>query len=101
MQLSSVGASKTLKSSGINICKSSICLLLKKMPTIMDKFALRKRYSYEIVMVDLETQRIIDLIASRDVNDMRKWLSEYPNIDIVSWDGAQIYASATEGAFLM
>ena len=29
-QLSSVGASKTLKSSGINICKSSICLLLKK-----------------------------------------------------------------------
>lgn len=29
-QLSSVGASKTLKSNGIDICKSSICLLLKK-----------------------------------------------------------------------
>lgn len=29
-QLSSIGASKTLKSNGIDICKSSICLLLKK-----------------------------------------------------------------------
>ena len=79
------------------------------MPTIVDKasvkkicvddFALRKRFSYGTVMVDLESHKIIDMIASRDVNDVRKWLSEYPNVEIVSRDGAQLYASAVEGAF--
>lgn len=79
------------------------------MPTIVDKtsvkkicvddFALRKRFSYGTVMVDLESHKIIDMIASRDVNDVRKWLSEYPNVEIVSRDGTQLYASAVEGAF--
>lgn len=79
------------------------------MPTIVDKasvkkicvddFALRKRFSYGTVMVDLESHKIIDMIASRDVNDVRKWLSEYPNVEIVSRDGAQLYASVVEGAF--
>lgn len=108
-QLSSVGASKTLKSNGIDICKSSICLLLKKMPTIVDKisvkkicmddFALRKRFSYGTVMVDLKSHKIIDMIASRNLNDVGKWLSEYRNVEIISRDGAQLYASAAEGAF--
>lgn len=51
-QLSSLNASKLLKSENITVCKSSICDLLKKMPSIVDKssvkmicvddFALRK-----------------------------------------------------------
>ena len=67
------------------------------MPTIVDKlsvkkicvddFALRKRFSYRTVMVDLESHKIIDMIASRNVNDVRKWLAEYPNVEIVSRDG--------------
>ena len=79
------------------------------MPTTVDKstvkkicvddFALRKRFSYGTVMVDLDTHRIIDLIPSRDVADIMKWLAEYPNIEVVSRDGAQIYASAAEGVF--
>lgn len=54
------------------------------MPVIVDKtsvkkicvddFALRRRFSYGTVMVDLESHKIIDMIASRDVNDVRKWL---------------------------
>ena len=76
-QLSSLNASKLLKSEKIQVGKSSICMLLKKMPTIVDKnlvtkvcvddFAIRKRFSYGTVMVDLESHRIIDLIPSRDV----------------------------------
>ena len=80
---------------------------LKKMPEIVDKssikkiciddFAVRKRFSYGTVMVDLETHRIVDMIPSRDVADVSKWLDEYPGIEIVSRDGAQIYASAIRG----
>ncbi|MCR5754147.1 MAG: transposase [Acetatifactor sp.] len=60
----------------------------------MDDFAIRKRFSYGTVMVDLETHRIIDMIPSRDVAEVENWLREYPNVEVVSRDGAQIYASA-------
>ena len=78
------------------------------MPAIVDKlsikkicvddFALRKRFSYGTVMVDLETHRIVDMIASRDVREVKEWLAEYPNVEVVSRDGAQIYASAAAEA---
>lgn len=76
-KLSSVNASLFLKNSSIKVCKSSICDLFKKMPDIVDKstitkvcvddFAFRKRYTYGTVMVDLETQRIIGIIDSREI----------------------------------
>ena len=75
------------------------------MPAIVDKdsvkkicvddFAIRKRFSYGTVMVNLESHRIIDMIPSRAVDDVKEWLGQYPNIEVVSRDGAQIYASAT------
>ncbi|WP_411682701.1 ISL3 family transposase [Clostridium thailandense] len=74
------------------------------MPSIMDKskiekicvddFAIRKRFSYGTIMVDLETHRIIDIIPSRETSDVKKWLETYPNLKIVSRDGSVSYASA-------
>ena len=76
------------------------------MPSIVDKssitkvcvddFALRKRFSYGTVMVDLESHRIIDLIPSRETADVAKWLAAFPNIQVVSRDGAAIYSSAAD-----
>lgn len=103
-QLSSLNASNLLKSENIKVCKSSICDLLKKMPSIVDKssvktvcvddFALRKRFSYGTVMVDLESHRMVDLIPSRETADVTNWLSTFPNIQVVSRDGASTYSSA-------
>lgn len=103
-KLSSVSASALLKEDSINVCKSSICDLLKKMPILVDKsgvtkicvddFAFRKRYSYGTVMVDLESHRIIDLLDSRETGKVEEWLKSYPNIQVISRDGAQTYASA-------
>ncbi len=103
-QLSSLNASKLLKSENIIVCKSSICSLLKKMPSIVDKasvkkncvddFALRKRFSYGTVMIDLESHRIIDMIPSRETADVSSWLATFPNIQVVSRDGASTYSSA-------
>ena len=74
------------------------------MPAIVDKsdvtkicvddFAFRKRYTYGTVMVDLETHRIIDLLDSRETCKVEEWLRSYPNIQVISRDGAQAYASA-------
>ncbi|MCI5613827.1 MAG: transposase [Agathobacter sp.] len=64
----------------------------------MDDFALRKRFSYGTVMVDLDTHRIIDLIPSRDTDDVKEWLKRFTHIEVISRDGAQIYAHAAQKA---
>lgn len=81
---------------------------LKKMLLIVDKskvtkvcvddFALRKRYTYGTVMVDIDTHRIIDIIDSRETKQVKEWLQTYPNLQVVSRDGAQSYASAVQNS---
>lgn len=60
----------------------------------IDDFAFRKRYSYGTVMVDLESHRIIDILASREPKEVAGWLRSFPNLEVVSRDGSQAYASA-------
>ena len=77
-------------------------ICLKKMPSIVDKssvkmvcvddFALRKRFSYGTVMINLENHRIVDMIPSRDTNVVCNWLKTFHNIEVISRDGAITYA---------
>lgn len=55
----------------------------------VDDFALRKRFSYGTVMINLENHRIIDMIPSRDTNDVCNWLKTFHNIEVISRDGAE------------
>lgn len=74
------------------------------MPSLVDKssvkmfcvddFALRKRFSYGTVRVNLENHKIIDMIPSRETSTVEKWLSTFPNIEVISRDGASTYSSA-------
>ena len=45
-------------------------------------------------MVDLESHRIIEMIPSRETIDVSRWLATFPNIKVVSKDGASTYSSA-------
>lgn len=45
-------------------------------------------------MVDIETHKIVDMIESREVEDVSRWLAEYPNLRVVSRDGSLSYASS-------
>ena len=45
-------------------------------------------------MINLENHRIIDMIPSRDTNDVCNWLKTFHNIEVISRDGAITYASA-------
>ena len=47
-------------------------------------------------MVDLDSHRIIDMIPTRNTEEVKNWLAEYLNIEVISRDGAQIYASAAK-----
>ena len=48
-------------------------------------------------MVNLDTHRIIDIIDSREQKS-REWLKSYPNLKVISRDGAQTYSSAASNA---
>ena len=47
-------------------------------------------------MVDLDSHRIIDLIPTRNTEEVKNWPAEYPNIEVISRDVAPIYASAAK-----
>lgn len=60
----------------------------------IDDFALKKRQRYGTVMVDVESHKIVDMIESRETEDVSRWLTEYPNLRVVSRDGSRQYAIA-------
>jgi transposase len=64
----------------------------------IDDFAIRKRESYGTIMVDIQTHRVIDLIPSRECNDVIEWLKTYPNLKVVSRDGSITYHNAINTA---
>ena len=35
-------------------------------------------------MVELDTHRIVDVLESRDSEEVTKWLKTYPNITVIS-----------------
>ena len=49
-------------------------------------------------MIDIETGRIIDMIEGRDGEALVSWLKPYCNVEYVSRDGSQTYASAIKSA---
>jgi transposase len=105
---SSVSASEYLKYGVADAGKSTICNMLKKETPItnkssvrkvcIDDFALKKRQRYGTIMVDIETRRTVDMIASREGHDVSEWLKEYPNIELVARDGSLTYAAAITAA---
>ena len=49
-------------------------------------------------MVDLNTNRIIDMIETREYEPVCEWLKSYPNLQMVSRDGSITYKNAIEVA---
>ena len=60
----------------------------------IDDFAFRKGQTYGTVMINAETGKVVDILDSRDYEDVRNWLNTFPDIRIVSRDGSQTYAKA-------
>lgn len=49
-------------------------------------------------MVNLDTHRIIDIIDTREIKQVEEWLKTYPNLEIISRDGAITYSSVARNA---
>jgi transposase len=73
-------------------------LKTKYTKVCIDDFATKKRETYGTVMVDIDTHRIIDMIPSREQQDVVAWLKTFPNLTFISRDGSISYAKAIKEA---
>jgi transposase len=65
----------------------------------VDEWAWRKGQRYGTIVVDLEQQRPIDLLADASAESFAAWLQAHPTVEIVSRDRGTTYADgATRGA---
>lgn len=65
----------------------------------VDEWAWRKGQRYGTLLVDLERQKPIDLLADATASSFAAWLQVHPSVEIVSRDRGTTYADgATRGA---
>lgn len=65
----------------------------------IDDWAIRKRMTYGLIVVDLARRSVIDLLPSRSSETVSEWLRQHTDLEIVARDRSQeIREGITEGA---
>ena len=103
LRMSSVSTSSILRKMGIACCPNTCINHLKKTRKSPDRtavnigiddFAKRKGHSYGSVIVDHDTDKILELIDSRDSKAVAKVLERYHNLKSVTRDRGNCFIKA-------
>jgi transposase len=65
----------------------------------VDDWAFKKGHRYGTILIDLERRLLVDLLPDRSSESLATWLTQHPEIEVLSRDRASVYAEAArEGA---
>src|SRR5437588_7523219 len=65
----------------------------------VDDWSWRRGKRFGSILVNLETHKIIDLLADREAESVQRWMATHPEVDVVSRDRGGVYIDgATLGA---
>jgi transposase len=64
----------------------------------IDDWACKKGQRYGTILIDLERQRVIDLLPGRDGESLTKWLQKNPQVEVITRDRWPAYAKAASVA---
>jgi transposase len=62
----------------------------------VDDWAFKKNYSYGTILVDLEAQRVIDILPGRTAETLANWLVNHPEIEYIARDRSKEYRVGIE-----
>jgi len=64
----------------------------------IDDWACKKGQRYGTIVIDLERQRVIDLLPGRDGEALTEWLRKNPQVEVITRDRWPAYAKAASEA---
>jgi transposase len=62
----------------------------------VDDWAFKRNYSYGTILVDLESERVIDLLPGRTAETLANWLADHPEIEYIARDRSKEYRLGIE-----
>lgn len=60
----------------------------------VDDFAVKRSRRYATILLDMATHRPVDVIDGREADPLAAWLSQHPEIEIITRDRASAYSEA-------